>query len=221
MKAPANKKSLNIIAKNPYGETIYAESITKDLNKFKTIEDTGRYLKKKMTWPACVICKYDKSTQQSLLVHDAFSKKGQIDWNLRTEEMNIETAFNASQNHTITIIGICFEKALGLGCTADTILNIIDFLKLIAWFFVAIYSYVFPFRTMHKKYKVNENYVKDTIKISNRWNKGFLSTDNFRHKKIIEYSIMRKLGYRAVDGKWINDRSELRFKFPDEIVKGE
>ena len=219
--ATASKKTLNIIAKNPYGETIYAESLSKNLNSFNKVEDVGQYLREKMTWPDCVICEYDKSTQQLLLVHDAISKKGQINWNLMTGEISIEKAFDAVKNRSITIIGICFEEAPGFGCGPDTILNIIEFLKMVTWLFLAVYNYIFPFKTMSKKYRINESYIKDTILVRESWDKGFLSIDNFRYKNIIERSIMRKLGYRIINKKWVNNYPGRRFKFPNEIIKGE
>lgn len=173
-----------------------------------------------MKWPDCVICEYDKYTQQSMLVCDAISKNGSINWSLPFWEIDIKDAFAKTSDDMISVIAVYFERAPGLGAGPDTILTFIEFLKILGYLFFAVYYFFFPYKLLLKKYKVNEIFVKDTIKIRTEWNKGFISIDNFRYKNVIEYSIMKKLGYKVVDKKWVNHMVS-RYKLPGEIVKGE
>jgi hypothetical protein len=213
-------RTINIIAKNPYGETVYAESVCYDPKKYKKFEDISKHVKKKLKWPDCVICEYDKYTQQSMLVCDAVSKNGSINWSLPFWKIDIEDAFKKTSGNMISVIAVCFEKAPGLGAGPDTILTIIEFLKILGYLFFAIYYFFFPYKLLLKEFKVNEIFAKDTIKMRMKWNKGFISIDNFRYKNVIEHSIMKKLGYEVVDKKWVNHMIN-RCKLPNEIVKGE
>lgn len=58
----------------------------------------------------------------------------------------------------------------------------------------------------------------DTIKHCKTWRLGFISTEEFKHKKIVEYSIMKKLGYKKVGDKWVASGIE-RQKYPFEITR--
>lgn len=58
----------------------------------------------------------------------------------------------------------------------------------------------------------------DTIKHCKTWRLGFISTEEFKYKKIIEYSIMRKLGYKKTGDKWVINSME-RLKYPFEITR--
>ena len=217
-------KTINIIAENPYGKTIYAESVCYDSKKYKKLEDISEYIKKKLKWPDCVICKYDNYTQQSMLVCDAISKNGSINWLLPFWEIDIIDAFGKTSDDMISVIAVCFEWTPGLGAGPDTILALIEFLKafieflkILGYLFFAVYYFFFPYKLLLKKYKVNEIFVKDTIKIRTEWDKGFISIDNFRYKNVIEYSIMKKLGYKKVGDKWVINGIE-RLKYPFEIT---
>ena len=210
-------KTINIIAKNPYGEVTYAESVRFDSKKYKKLEDISEYIKKKLKWPDCVICKYDKYTQQSILVCDAISKNGSINWSLPFWEIDIKDAFGKTSDDMISVIAVCFEWAPGLGAGPDTILTFIEFLKILGYLFFAVYYFFFPYKLLLKKYKVNEIFIKDTIKKRTEWNKGFISIDNFLYKNVIEYSIMKKLGYKKASNKWVISSIE-RLKYPFEII---
>lgn len=215
-----NTSIINIIAKNSYGETLYVESISKNLSKYTNINDIGKYIEEKLKWPKCTICRYDKVTQQLLLVYDAVAKKGEIDWNLDTSSIHIDQAVERMDDGIVTIIVICFEGCVGLGCAPESIVTMIEFLRLLAYPILAVYNYIFPFHIMSKKYKISKDFIKDTITIRKNWNVGFISVEDFCYKKIIERSIMKKLGYRKIGQKW-NTEINLREKMPEVIIRGD
>ena len=154
-------KTINIIAENPYGKTIYAESVCYDSKKYKKLEDISEYIKKKLKWPDCVICKYDNYTQQSMLVCDAISKNGSINWLLPFWEIVIKDAFGKTSDDMISVIAVCFEWTPGLGAGPDTILALIEFLKafieflkILGYLFFAVYYFFFPYKLLLKNIKL-------------------------------------------------------------------
>lgn len=216
-----NKPIINIIVKNKYGETINVESIT-NTSKLKTTEDAGNYIMKKMKWPVCFDCGYDKAIQQRLLVRDAESKQGSIDWLLRTDDFSISEALAASFNNSVTLIVICYEQFPELGCLDDAFSLLEYFLKLVFVIVSLLYNYFSPYKQLMKEYKVDKSFINDTIKLRRHWDKGFISSRKIRFKGVIERSIMKKLGYRIINGRWtVKNDIDIRFKFPYEIMRGE
>lgn len=211
------KETINVIAKDSYGEIIYVESFPN--NDFKKVEDIGKYLQKKMKWPKSVICGYTRISQQRLLVQDAFSRNGKINWLLETEKVDIEKVALASPSNTVNVVVVCLKSPPGLGCALETALRVMG-LKALFWLFLVIHSYLSPFRTLMKKYGVDEDFVKGTIKMRKEWDRGFISIDSFQCKGLVEYSIMRKLGYKLKDKKWATNIGRQP-KFPDAIIRGE
>ena len=209
---------INIIAKNPYGETFFVESIEYKASKYKSMDDIRRELSQKLKWPKAIICEYDKNTQEALLVYDAHKKDGKIDWRAYFEEIGLDEVFAATSKKPVTIIAVCYKEAPGLGDEIGEVLNLVEFIKILAYIFVAFYYFIRPFSLLDKKYNVNENFVCGTIRRNRKWKSGFISADNFRFKWIVERSIMQKIGYKKIGKEWVST-IERPYMLPQDIAK--
>ena len=65
-----------------------------------------------------------------------------------------------------------------------------------------------PFKELNKEYHVGENMIKETILLGDKWQIGFISSEEIKNKKLIEKSIMRKLGYKKQENNWIKAKEE-------------
>jgi len=216
------KKIINIIAENPLGDIVYTESLRYDPKKMKGMCDVRDILVKKLVWPKTVICGYCRRTQQAMLVHDAKCGNGSIDWALKFHELDFETAFTATGAAPITIIAICYEEDIGLGGIGfGDVSHLAKIFKILAWLFLLVYNYVRPYRTLSKKYDISEAYIQETINRCDKWRVGFISTEDFKYKSVIERSIMRKMSYKKNNRQWEFNRSRYFFKDPYKIFRGE
>lgn len=210
---------INIIAKNPNSETIFTETLYND-GSLKTLADLETYELKRTKWAQAIFCGFDRSTQQSILVYNSQKNDGQINWKTDFDKIPIATALCATAPRPITIIAACYEEAPGFGELSDDILNVAEFLKILLFVLTALHHYIFPFRFLAKKYQLPEDYIRETICQSNTWSIGFISTESFKYKRLVERSVMKKLGYRKSGDKWAL-KSEAPSKLPYEIMRGD
>ena len=50
--------------------------------------------------------------------------------------------------------------------------------------------------------------IKETILLGQQWKIGFISSEEIKNKKLIEKSIMKKLGYKLKESNWIKEKKE-------------
>lgn len=223
MKATKETKSINIIAKNTFGETIYAESI-KYASNTANFKEIDKRIKTRLGWPEYIQCEYDRKTKQLITVSQAELTDGKINWSLNFNAINFDDAFVATHSQPITVIAICHKEGGGLGGGIGTVSAIVDLsikiAKIIGYLALAIYYYKKPYKLLTKRYGLDESYIIDTINQRKEWGAGFISIEEFRYKQVIETSIMRRLGYKKIGKEWVSE-IDRRSKYPDSIFKGE
>lgn len=216
-KSIPEERRINIIVKTPYGDTIYVKTLVHNSEHVRSIEHIHAILEKELKWPKTIMLQYARDTQQALLVYEAQRKNGKIDWSLNFETLDLPTAFNATGGAPVNVIAVCYEVDVGLGAI-DTEKALSTIFQSIRAFSYMARDYFSPFRALSKKYDISEEYIKETINRSKVWGVGFITTDNLKHQKIIEDSIMRKLGYQKIDKQWVS-RVERPTKLPCDIFK--
>ena len=210
--------TINIIVKNEFGEICYAITLKYDPKKMKDFDDIVSFVISTLKWPKSVFCDYDAKTKQRIIVNDSMNKTGQLDWKIDFRKLKFKEVSRSNANSSITVIAVCYPVPVGLGFGIGEVLTCAEFLKIIFSMFLRLYYYIFPYKLLSKKYNFSNLFIMDTITHCKTWRLGFISTEEFKHKKIVEYSIMKKLGYKKVDDKWVISDIE-RQKYPFEITR--
>ena len=210
--------TINIIAKEGSGKICYVKMLKYDSEKMKNFDDVTSFIMKTLKWPKSVFCDYDVDTKQYIIVSNSISRNGQLDWKIDFRKLNFNEVFRFSENPSITVVAVCYPVSLGLGAGVGEVLTWVEFLKIIFSIAIQLYYYIFPYKLLSKKYGFSRSFIVGTISRCRAWRLGFISTEEFKYKKIIEYSIMRKLGYKKTGDKWVINSME-RLKYPFEITR--
>ena len=208
-----NKKLINIIVRDINGNNKYSESILYDdcEKKLVKLEDVGNYITEKFNSNISPCCCYDFKTKCKILYAKAKENNDFIDWKIEFYNISIKDAFRYVHNNPITIIVIDSEFGIG-SATGLSLLDKIQILQIIMSIVKKIYVLIKiainPFKELNKKYHVEENMIKETILLGQQWKMGFISSEEIKNKKLIEKSIMKKLGYKLKESNWIKEKKE-------------
>ena len=208
-----NKKLINIIVRDINGNNKYSESILYDdcEKKLVKLEDVGNYITEKFNSNISPCCCYDFKTKCKILYAKAKENNDFIDWKIEFYNISIKDAFRYVHNNPITIIVIDSEFGIG-SATGLSLLDKIQILQIIISIVKKIYVLIKiainPFKELNKKYHVEENMIKETILLGQQWKMGFISSEEIKNKKLIEKSIMKKLGYKLKESNWIKEKKE-------------
>ena len=208
-----NKKLINIIVRDINGNNKYSESILYDdcEKKLVKLEDVGNYITEKFNSNISPCCSYDFKTKCKILYAKAKENNDFIDWKIEFYNISIKDAFRYVHNNPITNIVIDSEFGIG-SATGLSLLDKIQILQIIISIVKKIYVLIKiainPFKELNKKYHVEENMIKETILLGQQWKIGFISSEEIKNKKLIEKSIMKKLGYKLKESNWIKEKKE-------------
>ena len=216
---------ITIIAKDPYGNTLRAKSIEYNPRVHRNLNDIRLITENELKQTEFVACGYSRETQQAILIHHANTiNNGCMNWDLELHDKPINTAFNSTDS--VVIITIYYEQPFGLGSgggismldSLSNALNLIELIKLIFILFTIAYYYLRPLYAFSKQTPYDEKYIKDTILKCSKWRVGFISDKKFKYKTILEYFIMKKLGYKKLNNHWENTLS-TQYKLPHDIFR--
>lgn len=208
-----NKKLINIIVRDINGNNKYSESILYDdyEKELVNLDDVGTYITEKFNSNISPCCCYDFKTKCKILYAKAKENKDFLDWKTDFFRISIREAFHYLHNNPITIIIIDSEYGIG-NATGSSLLDKIQILQIIISIIKKIYVFIKiainPFKELNKEYHVGENMIKETILLGDKWQIGFISSEEIKNKKLIEKSIMRKLGYKKQENNWIKAKEE-------------
>ena len=179
--------------------------------KLVKLEDVGNYITEKFNSNISPCCCYDFKTKCKILYAKAKENNDFIDWKIEFYNISIKDAFRYVHNNPITIIVIDSEFGIG-SATGLSLLDKIQILQIIISIVKKIYVLIKiainPFKELNKKYHVEENMIKETILLGQQWKMGFISSEEIKNKKLIEKSIMKKLGYKLKESNWIKEKKE-------------
>lgn len=209
--------TINIIAKEESGKICYVKMLKYDSKKMKNFDDVVSFIMKTLKWPKSVFCDYDVDTKQYIIVSNSISRSGKLDWKIDFSKLNFKEVFRFSENPSVTVIAACYPVSLGVGAGVGEVLTWVEFLKIIFSIAIQLYYYIFPYKLLSKKYGFSKLFIVGTISRCRAWRLGFISTEEFKYKKIIEHSIMKKLGYKKTGNRWVINNIE-RLKYPFEIT---
>lgn len=208
-----NKKRINVIIRDINGNNEYVDTIVYDGNeeKYKSLDDICYYITKKFRSDICPYCCYDFKTRCNILYAKAKEKNDFIDWKIDFYSLPIKTVFHYRCNKPITIIVINSESRIG--CTGglslfDTVTMLSFIIEKMKRLYVLIKISKNPFSELDKEYHIGEDIIKATILLGNKWKFGFISSEKIQNKKLIEKSIMKKLGYKKYRNYWIKTKEE-------------
>ena len=201
-----SNKRINILLKDTNDNIIYAETIEYNENKHKSCLDIANYISNKFKYKPGLCCNYDETTISNYIYNNAKTNWDFINWEINLDNIDIKEAFKGQADNSITVTMI--NVPYGLGNTGNFPISellelLIAIIKTIFWV-VRYYKIVKnPYKKLQEKYHINKGFINRTISLGNSWECGFISKDEFEFKKTIEKSIMKKLGYKKKETKWI------------------
>ena len=201
-----NDKIINIIVRDINGNNRYLETIKYNEKKHKSLDDIGSYITKKFNSAIGLCCCYDFNTKRNIIYNKTKGNNDFINWKIDFYNLSIKEAFHYTYDNSITVVVLDFEFGLG-GAGELSLLVKIEVFRLIITIIKKIRNIlkivINPFAELNKRYHVDEDLVKATILLGSTWKVGFITTEEIENKKLIETSIMRKLGYKKCKDKWI------------------
>lgn len=144
-------------------------------------------------------------------------KKEKFDLSIGLYDITFEDYFKVTKNKPLTLnLKACVT---GIG-DAGTFLEFFELLssvwkiaKFIFFFIVFFLIYFFPFFFIRKNHYYGKNFIISVITRKDNWNYGFLKSDKISFNKVLEYSIMKKLGYKLKNKVWFRDSHSV---FPND-----
>lgn len=201
-----NNKTINIIVRDSKGNNKYTESIKYNKNIYENLDDIRNYVVKKFNIDICPCCCYDFNTKRNILYNMSKEKYDFIYWKIDFYTLSFKEAFHYTRNNPITVV-VIFDLSDGIGGTDSfSLWDRIELLKILISIIVKL-KRVYkikknPFAELKKIYYIDEELIKAVIILGDEWKIGFITSEEIKYKKIIESTIMRKLGYKKIKNKW-------------------
>lgn len=199
---------INIIVRNEKNLVEDLVSLKYDSKKFKNFNMVSEYLQKKYK-KKCEYyeCEYDIECKKEY-IYCLTKKNKSIDLDIDFSELEFEEYYRITKTDTLTINSVRGSGGIGAVEEIIKILEILIFLWSLLKNFInlikSLLVYFFPFYNIKKEYDYGKNFICDIILKSENWNYGFLNLEKIKFKKLLEKSIMRKLGYELKNKKWVS-----------------
>lgn len=201
-----SNKRINILLKDTNDNIIYTETIEYNEKKHKSCFDIASYISNKFDYRLGLCCNYDESTQSNYIFYDAKTNGDFINWKIDFNSIDIRDAFKGQSDNSITVSIINVPYGLGsaggfpLSEVLELVIKLIKLIILMLRYYLTVRN---PYKKLEEKYHRDKDFINRTILLGDTWKCGFISKDEFEFKKVIEKSIMKKLGYQKKDKNWI------------------
>lgn len=173
-----------------------------DINKFANVQELSEYLKQKYNIIGMFYhCEYEFECKKNYLYCLASQRK-KLTLDVDFNDVEFSKYYKITHNSPLTIN--CILEGGGFGAIDD--FNLVEFLQtlffirdvivLFSTIFYVIILLVLPFRKIKKKYGYGKNFVGDIINSQEEWAFGFFDMKRIKFNKLLEFSVMHKLGYK-------------------------
>lgn len=123
--------------------------------------------------------------------------------------MTFKQYYKVTKKSPLTITGFLVGGGAGgpgMLQGLQTFFFIRDVIVLFSTIFYVIILLVLPFRKIKKKYGYGKNFVGDIINSQEEWAFGFFDMKRIKFNKLLEFSVMHKLGYKLKNKIWIKNQ---------------
>ena len=194
-------KKIHIINIKPDGTKIALKTIENSnieeytLNKIEDFINDNEYF----TGGESIVL--DEQTEKDIIVFYA-KKNHKINWFIDFDKIKMKNYFMAVNRSEIF-----FYAVGGYGSTGDlSCLQVVfKVIKMVLFFLKNFYKLfkILSYRKMERHTNRSRLFIVYVIGSSDKWNCGFISSNEFKLKGVVEFFIMRDLGYKKKNGEWI------------------
>ena len=199
---------INVVVRNSNNLIEKVHSIDYDSKHFNDLESISDYLKENYNVECGYYrCAYDIECKKKY-IYDLSSKKKILNLDVDFESLEFSKYYKITKKSQLTINAVLecggYGAAGGPGIIGwlQILLFIKDVVLLIASIFSFIKIYFFPFKEIKKKYGYGENFIYDILDNQETWQCGVLGLEKIKFKKILEFSVMNKFGYKFENKNW-------------------
>lgn len=180
-----------------------------DINKFANVQELSEYLKQKYNIMGMFYhCEYEFECKKNYLYCLASQRK-KLTLDVDFNDVEFSKYYKITHNSPLTIN--CILEGGGAGGPGmlqvlQMFFFIRDVIVLFSTIFYVIILLVLPFRKIKKKYGYGKNFVGDIINSQEECAFGFFDMKRIKFNKLLEFSVMHKLGYKLKNKIWIKNQ---------------
>lgn len=194
-------KKIHVINIEPDGTKVALKTLNANQFEEYTLIKLEKYINDKEYFTGGESIVLDDQTEKNMIIFYA-KKNHKINWFIDYEKIKLKNYFTASNRNEIF-----FNAVGGYGSASgfEWLEIISKIIKVIFFILKNLYKIlrVLSYKKMEKYTSRSKEFIVDVIKSSEKWSCGFITSENFKFKKIVEYFIMKDLGYKRKKGFWI------------------
>lgn len=163
-----------------------------------SLKELEEYMDAKDYFDGCNCLDLDDTTIRELIVYYA-NKNKKINWFLDYDRIKVKTLFKVLKREEIFL-----NNTAGVGGAGGFggILDILSLIKTILKHIFHLGKYL-SYRKMIDYTCYSKDFIIDVINGIDKKNIGFISNEDFKWKKLVEFFIMKDLGYKRKNGMWV------------------
>lgn len=163
-----------------------------------SLKELEEYMDAKDYFDGCNCLDLDDTTIRDLIVYYA-NKNKKINWFLDYDRIKVKTLFKVLKREEIFL-----NNTAGVGGAGGFggILDILSLIKTILKHIFHLGKYL-SYRKMIDYTCQSKDFIIDVINGIDKKNIGFISNEDFKWKNLIEFFIMKDLGYKRKNGMWV------------------
>lgn len=177
--------------------------------KIIDLEELSNYLNSKFSSEGLFFsCEYDIECKKKYL-YELSKINGKLNLDTDFQYLTFKQYYKVTKKSPLTITGFLVGGGAGgpgMLQGLQTFFFIRDVIVLFSTIFYVIILLVLPFRKIKKKYGYGKNFVGDIINSQEEWAFGFFDMKRIKFNKLLEFSVMHKLGYKLKNKIWIKNQ---------------
>lgn len=177
--------------------------------KIIDLEELSNYLNSKFSSEGLFFsCEYDIECKKKYL-YELSKINGKLNLDTDFQYLTFKQYYKVTKKSPLTITGFLVGGGAGgpgMLQGLQTFFFIKDVVVLFSNIFYVIILLIFPFRKIKKKYSYGKNFVCDIINNQEEWAFGFFDMKRIKFNKLLEFSVMHKLGYKLKNKIWIKNQ---------------
>ena len=194
-------RKIHIINIKPDGTKMSLKTIENNIFEEYTLNQIEDFINENEYFTGGESIVLDEQTEKDIIVFYA-KKNHKINWFIDYDKIKIKNYFMALNRSEIF-----FYAVGGYGSTGElSCLQVVfKVIKMVLFFLKNFYKLfkILSYKKIEKYTNRSRLFIVDVIESSDKWNCGFISSNEFKFKGAVEFFIMHDLGFKKKKGKWI------------------
>ena len=200
---------INVVVRNSNNLIEKVYNIGYKLEEFNDLESISEYLKENYNVECAYYrCEYDIECKKKYIYHLSSKNKG-LNLDVDFDSLEFSKYYKITKKSQLTINAVLETGGYGAAGGPGIMdwLQILFFIKDVVLLIISIFSFIkiyfFPFQEIKKKYSYGKNFIYDVIENQETWKWGVLALEKIKFKRILEFSVMKKFGYKLKNKTWV------------------